>query len=78
MYMSFDPSDPTVPKERDNPAELIADGIQSISNSMQEILSAGLKKKTIVVLVSYDTGLPQKAVSAVLDSLEDLASDWTQ
>lgn len=58
------------------PAELIAEGITRISDSMKTLLTAGLKKKTIVTLVHADTGLPQRDIVAVIDSLSELHDDW--
>lgn len=60
------------------PAELIAEGITRISESMNDLLTAGLKRKTIITLVHASTGLPQRDIGAVIDSLEDLKADWLE
>jgi hypothetical protein len=58
------------------PAAIIADGITKIQKSMDDILAAGLKAKTIITLVHARTGLPQRDIAAVLDSLHALKEDW--
>jgi siroheme synthase len=58
------------------PAAVIADGITQISQAMKNLLAAGLKRKTIVVLIHASTNLPQRDITAVLDSLEALRADW--
>jgi hypothetical protein len=63
-------------KPEPTPAELIADGIQKISAATQQLLTSGLRKKTIVTLLHAKTGLPQRDISAVLDSLEEMQADW--
>lgn len=65
------PIDPT-------PAQLIAEGIIRISESMNDLLTAGLKRKTIITLVHASTGLPQRDIAAVMTSLEDLCADWCE
>lgn len=58
------------------PAELIAEGITRISESMHDLLAAGLRKKTIVTLIQARTGIPQRDITAVLESLEEFKVDW--
>lgn len=61
-----------------SPAELIAEGITRISESMSQLLAAGLRKKTICVLVHSKTGIPQRDIAAVIESLNELALDWLE
>jgi hypothetical protein len=63
-------------KVEPTPADIIADGIKEIAAATKQLLNAGLKKKTLVTLLHASTGLPQRDITAVLDSLEELRADW--
>lgn len=60
------------------PEEDLAVVIGRISESLSRLLKSGIQRKTVIILVSHDTGIGQKVVSKVLDSLETLAETHTR
>lgn len=59
------------------PAEIIAIELKKISASMKALADGGLKREAIVVLVAHKTKVSMSDIRAVMDSLRDLAIDWT-
>ena len=45
---------------------------EKIRVSVNEILDAGAKEKTILILLSHYTKLPQKTIKQVMDGMHDL------
>lgn len=59
-------------EEPEIPAEVMAKAIVEISDGMKKMLRAGLKQKTIVILVSVHTGVSRTNVENVINCLESL------
>lgn len=59
-----------------NPVKVLAQSIREIADAAQAIRAAGLKRRTLVVLLQDRTGLPQRDINNVLDGLEEMKSDW--
>jgi len=56
----------------------LSETIRSISESMDRLLSSGLKREAIVTLLHDDTKLPKRQIMSVLDSLKELAVKYTR
>lgn len=52
--------------------EEIADGIIKLSKISEDIKKSRLTEKAILVLLNHVTGLPQKEIKLVFDSLPEL------
>lgn len=52
--------------------EILAEAIVSIGNAAGKLLSSGINKKAIVILLQAQTKLPQRDIKLVLDSLPQL------
>lgn len=58
-------------------AEEMANAIRNISSGMKSMLSAGLNRRAITVLLRESSGVGAGNVCKVLDALEDLARVYT-
>lgn len=70
---------PAVVQAPDQPevgAQIIAQSIVQISESMKAILRAGLKRQTIITLIHAHSGVPKRSVELVLNNLEALREIW--
>lgn len=56
-------------------AELKKD-CESLRLSINKMLSSGAREKTILVLMSHYTGLPQKTIKTVMDGLHDIELEY--
>jgi len=61
-------------QDADKPVEkeILAEAIIKASDALTKLLSSGLNKRAIILLVSADAGVGRNAVECVLDSLADL------
>lgn len=68
-----------VKQNPDKPVDpiVLADAIVSASDSMKRLLSSGLNRRAIIILISTDTGFGQRQVGDFLNSLENLAARYT-
>jgi hypothetical protein len=66
-----DAGDPPVDKV------ILAKAIVDASAAMKRLAASGLNQKAIRLLVSHSSGVNQTQVKCVLDSLEQLAADYT-
>lgn len=57
-------------------AKDMANTLRQVSKAIETMLSAGLKREAIIVLVQSRTGYPKKEIDAILTSLQELESDW--
>lgn len=57
--------------------QVLAASIDAISASLRKLMGSGLNRKAITVLVHYDTGISQREISAVFDSLDGLSRKYT-
>lgn len=55
---------------------VFAQAIVDMSKSLQKLLSSGLNRKAVVVLVAHDAKISKRDVEDVLVSLEDLAKTY--
>lgn len=62
--------------EEVDPIRTLAEAIDSLSEGVQNIEKMGVKRKAIVVLLSHSTGLCQRDVRTVLNSLADMKNEW--
>lgn len=73
--------EPTPAKKADATPDIspenLADNIKAISFAMNRLLKSGLNRKAIMVLVSHETGISQRQISAVVDSLQELQRRYT-
>lgn len=58
-------------KYREN-VETIAQEICKLSRQVNAILTGRLKRDTIIILLAYQTKLPQRDVMAVLKAIEEM------
>jgi len=56
--------------------EDIATNISKLSRQVEELLKGRLKFKTIIVLLSYSTGLPQNTIKSVLEAITTMEKDF--
>lgn len=54
----------------------IAENIAALASSVKSLLKGRLKEKTIYVLLSHSTKLPQEKVRAVLEAAANLERDY--
>ena len=66
------------PEEKKNreTTESIAKNLMSLVESIQALLKGPLKRKTLLVLLAHSSGMNQRDVDKVLQSVESLAKDW--
>jgi hypothetical protein len=57
-------------------AEVIAEAILGISESMKRLSTSGLKRKAIVTLIHDQSGIGKRDIEIVLNNLESLRADW--
>jgi len=57
-------------------AEVIAEAIIGISESMKRLTASGLKRKAIVALVHDHSGIGKRDIEIVLNNLESLRETW--
>lgn len=65
-------------RKRRETVEAIARNISELATAVRGLLSGPLKRKTLLVLLAWSSGLSQQAVGAVLDSLASMEKDWLQ
>lgn len=58
------------------PREVLAQSIVKISEAATALRKSGLNRKAVIVLVAHSSGVPQREIKAVLDSLETLKQDY--
>lgn len=56
--------------------EDIATNIVQLSRNVEALLKGRLKLKTIIVLLSYSTGLPQNTIKSVLEAVQTMEKDF--
>lgn len=66
----------TFPAQIEENAEDIATAIAKISRGMAVLNQSRMKKKTILLLLSHSSGLPQRDCDRVLQSLSDLEKTY--
>lgn len=59
------------------PEGVLAQAIVDMSKAMTHLLKSGLNRRAIVVLIAHDTKVPMRTVGLVLDSIRDLAKNYT-
>ena len=59
------------------PPIILAEALISISASFRKLTKSGLNRRAIIALLHDDTGLRKKDLVLVLDSLDDLAKNFT-
>lgn len=52
--------------------EILAEAIVNIGNATKKMMSSGMNKKAIIVLIHDKTKLPKSTITTVLDSLPQL------
>jgi hypothetical protein len=57
-------------------AEVIAEAIIGVSESMKRLTTSGLKRKAIVALVHDHSGIGKRDIEIVLNNLESLRETW--
>jgi hypothetical protein len=67
-----------VPRLSPDDALQLVEEIRQIGRGMREILTAGLQRKTLVVLLHESTGVPKRDINAVLDGLETFEADFLE
>jgi len=67
-----------IKKNEENPetVEVIAKSIIDIAEAMQRIENTPLNRRALVVLIKDQTGLPQRDINLVLNSITDLKKDF--
>ena len=58
--------------------EGIASNLEKLSKSVSALLSGGLKKKSIVILLAWSSSLPQYQVEKLLDAIVNIKKDHLQ
>lgn len=58
--------------ENPEPTIILAEAVTKISDGMTSLLTSGLNKKAIVILLQAETGLGKGTISTVLDALPRL------
>ena len=66
--------DPDAPVDQ----EVLAQAIVNISSSFKKLLKSGLNRRAVIALVANDTGLGRGTIGCVLDSIENLAKNYTR
>ena len=68
----------TVNQNLDAPvaAQVIANAIVGISESIKKLSNSGLKRRAIVELVHAESGVPKRQIELVLNNLETLRETW--
>ncbi len=54
-------------------AKILAQSIRDIALAANALLRAGLKRKTLLVLLKDATGVPQRDIELILNAQQDLA-----
>lgn len=62
----------TVPETPEHSAEVIAEHIAAIAESMKKMRAGKLNERAIVLLVSASSGVNQSTVRSVLEALDTL------
>lgn len=57
--------------------EVLAQTIVDISTSMKRLLSSGLNRKAIIILIHDQSRIGKREIELVLNNLEALAEDYT-
>jgi hypothetical protein len=60
------------PREKSERKEFLAYSIEEAANALKKILSAGLNRRAIVVLVAEETKVTRGEINSVLTALENL------
>jgi len=63
-------------EENPEPVEIIASSIISIADAFEKIQSSPLNRRGLVVLIKDETGLSNRDINAVLDSLAGLKAAY--
>ena len=50
--------------------------LELLKSSVQKINDSGMRAKTILLLLSHHSGLPQKTIKSVLYSIEELNEEY--
>lgn len=68
-----------ITQDDDDPiaTEVLAQAICKLSDASNQLLSSGLNKKAIVVLLRDATNLSKRNITAVLDAMGQLRQDYT-
>lgn len=77
MTNTSNPKVVQIPDEEPIPVEIIAQSIVRIDESMKKIVASGLKRETLVLLLSSHSGVAKAHVRSVLDSMDKLRSAYT-
>ena len=54
--------------------EILASAITSIGKAADKLLASGLNTKAVIVLLHYETKVPQRDIKTILDGLKRLES----
>ena len=71
---------PVVIENTDAPVgrDMLAKTIVDISASMTRLLASGLNRRAIVILIHDESKISKRTIEYLLDSLEQLAEDYTR
>ena len=64
--------------DTEEPIEVLASEIKSISAAMTKMRNGALRAKTITLLISHASGVPQRDVERVLEAMSDLGRRYTK
>lgn len=56
--------------------EQLKQDCKELRESVNQVLDAGAREKTILILMSHYTKLPQKTIKTVMDGLHDLELEY--
>lgn len=60
--------------EKPESTEILAAAIVSIGKAADKLLASGINTKAVIVLLHYETKIPQRDIAKILDSLKRLES----
>lgn len=64
-----------VEKKQQETVDNIADAITRLSDSVYPLLNGKVKRKTLVVLLAWTSGVPQYQIEKVLEAMENMQKD---
>lgn len=64
------------PTEAREAVEALRADIEAIQRQVAALREGGVREKTLLILLSHFTGLPQRKVRAVLDGIEGIIPEY--
>ncbi len=58
--------------------EVLAKAIVDLSSAAKRLASSGLNRKAVVILLNAQTGITQRDINLILDSMESLQTTYLQ